>query len=131
MTTGACSVANLQNTCFGAYGPTVVNQASSICNKESFGIENKASNSDICSDGNVFSRGLFQVNITQWDIGLNCTKAFQGTNKNSSVINTTMYHNCVNALINPATNIKNACAIYKFGGWNQWGANKGNGGCGF
>jgi len=127
---GDCSVANLQNTCFGSNAT----QASSICKAESNGTA-VPSGTDKCSDGNSASMGLFQINLTNHNVGgLNCPSAFSGgaytaSNHNCTVTNKPLYDECVTAAKNSANNIAAACAISNNGAnWGQWGANKT---CGF
>jgi len=128
VSSGSCSEASLKGGCFASQAT----QASSICNKESGGNPGQASNTDKCKDGNSFSYGLFQINLTVHNIGgLNCPAAFSGKNYSCTVVNQSLYNQCVAAASDPAKNLQAACGIYNSGGWNQWGANKGSGGCGF
>lgn len=131
VTSGPCSVTNMQNSCFGAAN---ANAASAICYKESTNNAAVLSTTDKCQPnktGPSFSVGLFQINLTVHDIGLRCTSAFNGTNYSCTVKNNSLYQTCVSAAKDPNTNIPQACQIFNSGGWNQWGANKGTGGCGF
>ncbi len=129
---GDCSVANLQNTCFGSNAE----QASSICMGESGGNATIPSGTDKCANGgDSVSIGLFQINLTNHQVGgLNCPSAFSGgaytaQNHNCKVENRDLYNQCVAAAGNPANNINAACAIGSNGAhWGQWGA---NGKCGF
>lgn len=126
---GPCSQAALGNSCFGSS----TSQASSICNAESGGGAQQLSKTDITADGRPFSVGLFQINLTVHDIGgLNCPKAFSGKNYSATVVNESLYQQCVQAAQDPNTNIQKACQIGRNGSnWNAWGANKGANGCGF
>jgi hypothetical protein len=122
--TGPCSVSNLQSS-FGSQAA----QASSICNAESQGNTSAPSNTDKCTDGNPFSIGLFQINLTVHTIGgLNCPSAFSGKNYKCTVTNQSLYDQCVSTAQDKNKNTQEAVNTYNQGGWNQWGANKK---CGF
>jgi hypothetical protein len=76
---GPCSVAQLSNTCFGSNASV----AAGFCNKESGGVPANSSRTDILADGNVYSVGLFQTNLTNsFDSvtvnGEKCSTAFTG-----------------------------------------------------
>ena len=119
VSSGPCSPENLASN-FGS----AANQASIICNYESQGNQMKASTSDICrgdNNGRSFSWGLFQINLTQHNIGgLNCKGAFSGTNSSCTVINESLYQQCVQAAQNPDTNINYAKGLYSRNGWGDW-----------
>jgi hypothetical protein len=129
--TGPCTVANLQNGCFASVAQT----AAGVCNVESNGNAAALSGTDKCLDasGNLqpVSVGLFQINISANNLpGLNCTSAFDkaltscvinGTCPPCHIVNQNLYHQCVQAAQNAATNITMACQIYNKGGWGQWG----------
>ncbi|MDD5397176.1 MAG: hypothetical protein PHW24_03905 [Candidatus Moranbacteria bacterium] len=120
--TGPCSVINLQKTCFGANAEA----ASRVCNYESGGNANSPSKTDKGIDGNIFSWGLFQINLTQHSLGgYDCQSAFKGKNYVSSVINPTMYANCKSAATTAQINIDYACKISKNGtNWSPWANTK-------
>jgi len=137
---GPCSEENLKGTCwdqFASKNPDIYKQASSICNAESGGGAGAASGTDKCRDGNSFSYGLFQINLTVHDIGgYNCAynhsdSPFTAKNYSCTVKDTAQYNKCVNAAKTASTNIEKACEIHKSRGWDQWGANTGDDGCGF
>lgn len=123
-----CAPDNLQkiSSCFGSN----INNASAICLKESGNNETVPSSTDKCQPGGEpVSWGLFQINLTNHTIGgLDCSKAFSnqytGGNHNCTVINKTLYDQCVVAAKNPLNNVTVACSISKGGtNWGQWGAN--------
>jgi len=124
ITTGACSVDNLKSACSWD-----AEKASAICNAESGGVENMASEVDKCTDGNSFSYGLFQINLT-----CQCKNAFTPVNQSGcvnkacSVSNQSLYNSCVSTYTNASANISKACEVYKSQGWNGWGVNSK---CGF
>lgn len=124
---GDCSVASLQNTCFGSNAT----QASSICGAESGGSSSALSGSDKTKDGKSFSVGLFQINLTVNDInGMGCPSAFSGKNYDATVINQSLYDKCVTAAQDPATNIATACSLGSNGSnWQPWSNSKSK--CGF
>lgn len=109
---GACQTSNL--SCFGA----AANTASQICGYESGGTGNplSVSKTDITKDGKPFSIGLFQLNLTQHDLGMGCRKAFSGTNSNATIINPTLYDQCVTKAQDGNFNISYACQLYKDAG---------------
>lgn len=115
---GPCSVANLRNTCFGSNAEA----ASKVCNYESGGNIGSPSKTDIGADKNIFSWGLFQINLTQHSLGgFNCEAAYNGKNYNSIVINQAMYNNCKLAATTAMTNINYACKISNNGrNWQPW-----------
>ena len=106
LTSGVCSVANLRDE-FGDNAERM----SRICNYESGGNATTASLSDTCTDGNSFSIGLFQVNLTVHDMDRGCTGAFSGRNYSCTVTNSTLYDSCVSIAENPQTNIDLAASI--------------------
>ncbi len=124
---GPCSVENLKKTCFGEAN---AEKASAICMAESGGKELEPSKTDKCQDGNVFSYGLFQVNLT-----CQCPKVFSKTtgkkgcaDNTCKVIDSKGYEDCKNTYTNASNNINKSCSLLynttgKYGGWNQWGAN--------
>lgn len=124
LTTGSCSVSNLEGKCSWD-----ANKASAICNAESGGVSGSASSVDKCTDGKSFSYGLFQINLT-----CQCKDAFEPkkskgcVNKACRVVNQSMYNSCVATFTSPESNISKACQIYKSQGWGGWGVNKK---CGF
>lgn len=127
---GPASVANLSQSCFGPNAP----EASAIAVAESGGIPTRLSGSDICADGSVASVGLFQINLTNHQIGgFDCPKAFSSqftaSDHSCRVIDQNLYQQCVAAAEDPSNNIAEACLISHNGAsWNQWGANRK---CGF
>ena len=105
---GSCSIENLKKTCLASNAEVFSN----ICNVESGGKEDAASTSDVCKDGYPFSWGLFQINLTVHSLnGLNCPKAFDGKNFQCTVINKSLYDQCVQAAKNPSININYSCKI--------------------
>ena len=69
--------------------------------------------------GYSYSWGLAQINLKYHRIGgLNCPSAF----KNGEVINKNLYNNCVKKAQDPNINLKKAKEIFKYRGWNSWGA---------
>ncbi|HUC02195.1 MAG TPA: hypothetical protein VMA75_04860, partial [Candidatus Paceibacterota bacterium] len=145
-TTGGCTVANLQNSCFSS-NPTLW---AGICGHESGGAATVKSGSDYClgptGSGNYsVSIGLFQINITNsWNQtvdGQNCSAAFTGqaiscsgggpctTGHNGSgsacqissgncgsVSCMQLYNDCVSAAQVAASNISAACQLSSNGG---------------
>jgi hypothetical protein len=134
--TGPASVANLQNSCFGANAA----KASSIANLESGGIATR--HGDKCEDGSYASWGLFQINISANTMaGLNCPAAFNQPAKGSTcilnaagkctatyrcrVVNQPLYQQCIAAAQNEANNIQAACRLSNNGvKWSPWSTNK-------
>ncbi len=92
------------------------------------------SNTDITADGQPFSVGAVQFNMTVHDIHLpngdiiKCTKAFKGTNYNAVVINQKLYDKAVKVLSDPEVSLYNAILIAQeresWGkrGFRAWGA---------
>jgi hypothetical protein len=119
---GPCSVANLRNTCFRENAEA----ASKVCNYESGGMSNSPSKTDRGADGNIFSWGLFQINLTQHSLGgYDCQAAFDGKNYASKVIDQAMYANCRFAANTVLTNINYACKISSNGSnWKPWANTK-------
>ena len=107
LTTGPCSPDNLKSACSWD-----AEKASAICNKESAGKESAASTVDICRDGNVFSYGLFQINLT-----CQCKNVFTPVkekgcvNKACSVSDNSGYQSCVSTYKTISSNISKACQI--------------------
>lgn len=146
---GACSVQSLK-TYFdlGIQDPNIdgqkwAEQASSICNVESFGKVDLPSGSDICKgygQNSVASWGLFQINISANDIAgvSGCTKAFNTPLTAREIANPSLcyvysdatsqakYSACKEKAKDANANIKTAWSIYKSTGysWGRWGANK-------
>jgi hypothetical protein len=113
---------------FGVYAERM----SAICNVESIGGQiSIASGSDVCKDGNSFSFGLFQINLTVNDLGgLDCmykhkpgVRAFTALNYDCNVDNQDMYDKCVAQAKIPEVNIAEAVRQFNQGGFNRWGAN--------
>jgi hypothetical protein len=119
----------------GCFGDEIsMKRASAICFGESGGIADKKSDTDKCAeDGNVYSHGLFQINLTVHDIGLGCQKAFENTPANkakdgptrlcTNVINAALYDKCVAKAGNKIFNINFACSLVQSDGWDSWGYN--------
>jgi hypothetical protein len=125
MTTGACSVDNLKS-----YFGSNAEKASAICNRESGGVETKASTVDICKpSGPAVSWGLFQFNLTANNMGgYSCPNSvgpmYTGSNHNCSVKDQSLFDKCVAAAKTADTNIKAAVSLSNGGtNWNKWGAN--------
>jgi hypothetical protein len=120
---GPCSVASLQSTCFS----NNANSASEICNAESSG--NAVAGGDISTNGQPVSVGLFQINLSANTIaGLNCPSAFNHSwhvGNPSTIINPTLYAQCVAAAKDVATNIAKACSLSGSGvSWGSWSTAK-------
>jgi hypothetical protein len=119
-TSGPCSPTNL-----AAFGDKAT-QASAVCKGESANGSLLESTTDKCTDGNSFSIGLFQINLTVHKINVNgynldCPSAFQGTNYNCKVINPALYNSCVAAAKDSNTNIQKAYQISNSGSnWGPW-----------
>lgn len=127
LTSGPCSVENLQKTCFKDNAI----KASSICSAESGGKEKIASGTDKCQPGGQsVSWGLFQINISANNIlpNHNCANNAASptyTGKNRNCTPQKNYDTCVKAACNPDFNIQTACSISKNGTkWSAWGANR-------
>jgi|GEM_PF-3319778 len=133
--TGVCQPAKTQyaspeylsTTCFGQNAV----MASSIAFAESGGDPLRPSGVDKCQPGGeVVSWGLFQINLTNHRIaGLDCPSAFSAQytakNHNCTVVNPSLYAQCVAAAKIPANNIQEACRISTNGAhWGQWGTNR-------
>jgi hypothetical protein len=133
---GDCSSSALSST-WGDAASTM----SCIIQGESGCVANKASGVDITSDGNPFSLGLYQINLTQGGpagnlnfpecsaaVGvsgnLNCTSAFSEKNTSATVVNQSLYNSCVQAASNPACNTAAAQYLYSKGGFTPWSAYK-------
>ena len=123
---GACSAANLQNTCFGSRAETM----SVLCNKESMGIADIKSGPDICENygARSFSGGLFQINVFANGslIEPRCANlGSKGTclrRKNGdpnqpclgwqcTINNVANFDYCMTKVFDPATNIRIACQL--------------------
>lgn len=115
---GLCQSSSL--SCFGS----AANAASQICGYESAGGNPlRLSKTDITKDGQPFSVGLFQLNLTQHDLGMGCTSAFSGKDRNATVVNQSLYDQCVAKAQDPNYNTSYACQLYKnrgnFGDWKN------------
>ena len=101
-----------------------VELASAVCFLESSGRPNAESTTDITSDGYPFSFGLFQINLTVHNFGnLNCPDAFNGVNRNATVIDPDLYNRCKTEATMIRPNIEKACQIREQAGdWTPWGA---------
>lgn len=147
-TTGNCSPASLQGTCWA--GLNLVNQASKICNLESAGGQAAiVSGTDRCVDGKGFSVGLFQINmvangyrISQECRGENVFTQADGSSgtpaqmnnrttvpnplapaypaRNCKVRDLALYNSCLAQLTDVVTNSRLACDIYRTQGWDAW-----------
>jgi len=115
------------------YFGTYAERMSAICNVESIGGQvGIKSGSDVCKDGNSFSWGLFQINLTNNDLGgLDCmyrhkpgVRAFTAENYACNVDNQDMYNACVAQAKIPAVNIAEAVRQFNQGGFNRWSANE-------
>jgi hypothetical protein len=114
---GSCQESNL--SCFGSNA----NAASQICGYESGGGNPLAySTTDITKDGKPFSIGLFQINLTVHDLGMNCTSAFSGKNYSATIVDTDLYNKCVTKAQDASYNTSYACQLYKNrgGNFNDW-----------
>jgi hypothetical protein len=115
---GACQTSNL--ACFGSGA----NAASQICGYESAGGNPlRLSGTDKTKDGKSFSVGLFQINLTVHDLGMGCTSAFSGKNYSATVVNQSLYDQCVAKAQDPSFNTSYACKLYasrgNFGDWKN------------
>ncbi|MDB4992343.1 MAG: hypothetical protein JWL75_588 [Parcubacteria group bacterium] len=140
---GPCSIALLSQTCFG--GNATV--AAGFCNKESGGNPANTSRTDILADGNTYSVGLFQTNLTNSYLipvnGQQCSTAFtgacQGTGANgvSHVVQSgpnighcdqrvkpdkmALYTACVAQARSASGGVQAACSLSKNGtNWSHW-----------
>ena len=133
---GPCSIATLQQTCFGSRAEG----ASRICNLESAGGNSAAkSRSDRLNGGSgpSYSVGLWQINLTVHKVaGLNCPSAFTapcgpkgslvGPSKPGACYSQIkpgmerLYHECVAAAQVASENSKVACKLYDEGGFKPW-----------
>lgn len=134
-TVGPCTVAALQNTCFGTKG--IAAQAAQICAAESRGNPQNLSRSDRLYSGEAYSVGLFQINLTnsftQRVNGKSCSEAFTGPCQNSGghrnvdsrggcsvrIRDRALYNACVTAAQSATTNIAVACSLHD-GDWGRW-----------
>ncbi|MBU0670900.1 hypothetical protein KKF29_01955 [Patescibacteria group bacterium] len=143
VTSGDCSVANLQTTCMGdnAY------MASAICGRESGGTANIGENcspsscTDYCSNDpqtRGFSFGLFQINLIANNISLasggsqDCKSVFSNyQNKYQTegkfycdISSDAEWNDCMTIATNPDNNILTACGLSQNGKrWGNWSAN--------
>ena len=145
-TVGPCAVSNLATSCFGA-NAAAANAANKVCGTESTGDPTKLSAGDKLADGNSYSVGLFQINLTNsYTIiqvrGQSCADAFtqacqNSTNNNvqsngacsasvktglcGSVSCMQLYNECVASAQNSTNNINQACALSSNGNnWSRW-----------
>ncbi len=135
-TSGPCSVASLQGTCFGNNAQT----AGGVCMIESAGNPMAQSGTDKCLDasgvGKPVSFGLFQINISANQIGgLNCPAAFDKPytgcilrgecgpcHLKNDTASIKLYNDCVTAAMNANDNIAKACQMSGNGSsFSQWG----------
>jgi hypothetical protein len=135
VTSGACAVENLKTTCFSS-NPEAW---SKICNQESRGDLAYASRTDLCTDGQSWSIGLFQINmiangglVSGCDISkifktatgsgslMDCMPGKRITNskglsycsqRNCVVNDGNAYKNCRNLLEKSETNMQVACKL--------------------
>lgn len=133
LSSGDASPAQLALTCFGP-NTNIDTTASIVAAHESGGLPSRASTVDKClPGGQPVSFGLFQINITNHKInGLNCPAAFDyppGTspreydakNQYCTIVDQTLYNNCVTAAETPSINIQAACQISSNGtNWGAW-----------
>lgn len=116
---GPCSVANLSR-----YFSAAASQAAMICNAESGGVINRASQTDKMRNDprrRSFSFGLFQINITQHFVaGLNCPSAFNGKNYSATVKNEDLYRQCAAAAQTEQHNVAEAVATHNRTNWREW-----------
>ena len=133
--TNACSVTNMQKSCFSSRA----SDASAICMVESSGGQVAIrSGSDLLNKGAgpSYSWGLWQINLTTTQLAtangtLDCPKAFSNSCSgdhiknqggigwcDASIKDRALYDKCVAAAQNPTINTQAACKLY-----NQSGAN--------
>ena len=143
--TGGCS----QDALSSAWGSNA-GAMSCIVPGESSCDPNALSSTDFTSDGNSFSAGFYQVNISAgkdkygnvvsgdphnlnfeacsqaagWSGSLNCGSAFIGTNYKATVQDKQRYDACIVAAQNKACNEQAAQAIFQKQGFCAWGAAK-------
>lgn len=124
---GPCSIESLKSSCFGRFDERTLNEASAICFAESNG-NVTAGKTDVCKDGNVFSWGLYQINLTvhqNTNSALpfyQCPSAFTARNFACTVKDRPKYDACVSQATNPQINIEYACTLFKGRGndWDDW-----------
>ena len=144
---GVCEpVADLNNPCrpdkLKAAGFASGEEASSICNGESKGVDDLHSGVDRCADDKAFSFGLFQINIIAHANGIPnniCSNIFQinggdtqgdcleyegkiCVKRNCEVKDSAKYQTCINYITRPENNIAYAVTLQKKEGWEPWGA---------
>lgn len=133
LTSGDASQNKLNSTCFNSISGGSYN-GSSIASKESGGDPAAESTSDKCSeDGNVFSWGLFQINLTVNDVnGLGCPSAFNHKAQldranhvyHCRVVDKPRYDKCVTAATKSSPNISAACPLAASSlAWDNWSVN--------
>ncbi len=122
LTIGICSVENLSSF-FGDNAE----KASTICNAESGGNPLAGSATDKCRTGEVFSYGLFQINLTQHNLsGLPCAhnnsaSPFTAANYACTIKDSEMYGKCAAAAKTARVNIEYAKQLSNGGSdWHQW-----------
>jgi len=135
VTTGPCSIENLEKTCFGKEHAA---QASAICMGESSGRESRESGDKCQPEGFPVSLGLFQINLSAHNLtGASCTQKTCASTAASPMYdkdhhNCTKganYTTCVTSATTATCNIETACQLSSNGlHWGAWGANKN---CGF
>lgn len=134
MTSGPCSPESLKSSF-----PNAAEKMSMICNRETGG-KPVISTTDLCTDGNSFSFGLFQINmitsggsvgcngseIFSWDPkiwnkdGSGCAEYVRNSKgvlyckyRKCQVINMAKYNECKAKLLNSDTNLQAASALFK------------------
>ncbi len=107
-------------------------QAACIASRESSCGATLFSGSDRDANGQAFSIGAFQINLTVHHVigctqfgaasnDLPCSQAYSGSNYSARIINTTLYNACVDALLDPRCSAVNAVRIKnEAGGWRPW-----------
>lgn len=119
-TSGSCSASFLST-----YFPGEVNIAACVAGGESGCGASFYSTTDRTADGNAFSMGMWQQNLSVWTVEgcgptLNCPAAFSGTNYNATVVDIDLYNQCANALRNAECASTNARRIRDTQGWTAW-----------
>jgi hypothetical protein len=124
---GYCSPSMLWALNMSNFSSDIINIFSIICQNESGGDPGKESYTDKCKDGNSFSIGLFQINMTtSWFNALDGTQCrpdliFEGKDYSCRVKNPNLYEKCKNALKDPRINIDVAKRKYQSQGFGAWG----------
>jgi len=134
VTSGPCSVDSLKGSCFD--GKADLSKISSLCNKESGGVDGRMSTSDTCSNTarTSFSCGLLQVNLTCVCKG---QSAFTGSEPTKGCASFSCtgpgpnYKSCTDQNCWGTGNINAACQLYNEHSGNKYDTWSENKNCGF